>query len=73
MVLDDVLVNFDPERARAMARTLGAFAREHQLLFFTCHPSMRDLLALHAVAARVVELGSEIGHERYEAGAGDLP
>lgn len=56
LVMDDVLVNFDPERARAMAALLGDFARRHQVLFFTCHPAMRDLLLAEGHAARVVEL-----------------
>ena len=55
LVMDDVLVHFDPERARGMAEVLGVFAREHQVLFFTCHPATRDLLMQHG-AARLVEL-----------------
>ena len=55
-MLDDVLVNFDPERARAMAAVLGDFARRHQVLYFTCHPGTRDLL-MACGAARLVELG----------------
>ena len=56
LLLDDVLVNFDPERARAMAEVLGAFAREQQVLFVTCHPATRDLLVQHGQAARLLEL-----------------
>jgi hypothetical protein len=46
LVMDDVLVNFDPKRARAMARVLTAFSREQgvQVFLFTCHPGTRDLL-----------------------------
>lgn len=56
LVMDDVLVNLDPERAAAMASVLGDVARRHQVLFFTCHPATRDLLVGHGHAARVVEL-----------------
>ncbi|MDX2167460.1 MAG: hypothetical protein SF182_10370, partial [Deltaproteobacteria bacterium] len=56
LVMDDVLVNFDPERARAMAAVLGEFSRRNQILFFTCHPGMRDLLVDQGQAARVIEL-----------------
>jgi uncharacterized protein YhaN len=56
LLLDDVLVNFDPERARAMAEVLGAFAREQQVLFATCHPGTRDLLVEHGHADRLIEL-----------------
>ncbi|MGD8395450.1 MAG: hypothetical protein PVF43_08250, partial [Candidatus Eiseniibacteriota bacterium] len=48
MVMDDVLVNFDPERARRMAAVLGRHAAGHQLIYFTCHPATRDLLVEHA-------------------------
>ena len=44
VVTDDVLVNFDDARAAAMAKVLGAFADEHQLLFFTCSSRTRDLI-----------------------------
>ncbi|HEV3415627.1 MAG TPA: hypothetical protein VG056_02390, partial [Pirellulales bacterium] len=38
LVLDDVLVNFDTDRARAAAAVLRDFAADgHQLLVFTCH------------------------------------
>ena len=56
LIMDDVLVNLDPERAAAMASVLGEIARRHQVLFFTCHPSTRDLLVNRGHAARVVEL-----------------
>jgi len=56
LIMDDVLVNFDPERAAAMAAVLGEAAAQHQVLFFTCHPGMRDLLVAGGQAARVVEL-----------------
>jgi uncharacterized protein YhaN len=38
LVLDDVLVNFDPGRARAMAGAIARTASSHQVLAFTCHP-----------------------------------
>ncbi|HKH89105.1 MAG TPA: hypothetical protein VKA05_09775, partial [Acidimicrobiales bacterium] len=43
VVLDDVLVNFDPERARAVATELAASARSHQILLMTCHPHLAEL------------------------------
>ncbi len=56
LVMDDVLVNFDPPRTEAMAAELGRFAREHQVLFFTCHPTVREVLEEVGDAARVVEI-----------------
>ena len=35
----------------------GEMAKVHQLLFFTCQPSTRDLLLEAAGAARVIEMG----------------
>lgn len=56
LVLDDVFVNFDPERARAIAQVVAQFAETHQVLAFTCHPSTRDLLLSVAPEAGLVEL-----------------
>jgi uncharacterized protein YhaN len=38
LVMDDVLVNFDPQRSRAVARLLAEFSLNNQVLLFTCHP-----------------------------------
>lgn len=39
VVMDDILVNFDPERVRAAAQAISDLASEgQQVLFFTCHP-----------------------------------
>jgi len=52
MVLDDVLVNFDGQRARAAAELLVDFSRNgYQILMFTCHDHMRDLF--HSLGADV--------------------
>jgi uncharacterized protein YhaN len=58
LMLDDVLVNFDSERARRMAAVLATVAREQQVLFVTCHAELRDLLVQYGSAARVIELPS---------------
>ena len=43
LILDDVFVNFDAERARAAAETVCDFAAAgHQVLVFTCHDHIRD-------------------------------
>ncbi|HUZ02911.1 MAG TPA: AAA family ATPase [Thermomicrobiaceae bacterium] len=44
LVMDDVLVNFDPERARSVARALVDVAAVHQVLLFTCHPDTAEIL-----------------------------
>jgi len=44
LILDDVLVNFDIERARAAAQVLRDFAAQgHQMLVFTCHEHIAKL------------------------------
>jgi uncharacterized protein YhaN len=43
LVFDDILVNFDPRRARAAAEAILELAESQQILFFTCQPSTADL------------------------------
>jgi uncharacterized protein YhaN len=43
IIMDEILVNFDPHRARATADTIVELSEEHQVLFFTCHPQMAGL------------------------------
>ncbi len=38
VVMDDILVNFDPNRAKAAIEVLKDMTSTHQILFFTCHP-----------------------------------
>ena len=55
MVLDDVLVNFDADRARAAAEVLRDFAAQgYQVLMFTCHDHIRDLFHHLDVDVRVL-------------------
>ena len=52
MVLDDVLVNFDGQRARSAAEVLYDFSRNgYQILMFTCHDHIRDIF--HSLGADV--------------------
>jgi len=55
LVLDDVLVNFDAERAKAAAAVLRDFAAAgHQLIVFTCHEHiMRMFQALHVPVSQL--------------------
>ena len=49
-VMDDVLVNLDPERSEQLARLLGRVGQQAQILYFTCHPHMAKRLRELAVA-----------------------
>lgn len=53
LVLDDVLVNFDEDRALAAAETLRDFASTgHQLLIFTCHEHLAAMFRSLGVQVR---------------------
>jgi uncharacterized protein YhaN len=43
LVLDDVLIHFDDDRARAALDVLGEVARTTQVLFFTHHARLVEL------------------------------
>jgi len=45
VILDDILVNFDPGRRAGAVRLILEFAREQQVLLFSCHPEMAGLIA----------------------------
>ncbi len=66
LILDDVLVNFDTDRARAAAEVLRDFAAPaggypgHQMLVFTCHDHIAGLF--RGLKAPVCELPSNAEH-----------
>jgi uncharacterized protein YhaN len=60
VVMDDILVNFDPQRARASINTIMELADRNQILFFTCHPE---------TVAMIKELDQNIPVWRLEADA----
>lgn len=43
LVVDEILVNFDPERATYAAEAFAKVAQANQVLVFTCHPSTVEL------------------------------
>ena len=49
MLLDDPLVDMDPERQKAAAAALKAFATRRQLIVFTCHPATAALLGAQPI------------------------
>jgi uncharacterized protein YhaN len=55
LVLDDVLVNFDGERALHAAETLRTFAElGHQVMMFTCHEHIVEIF--HSIGVEVRQL-----------------
>ena len=57
VLMDDILVNFDPERMQAAVAAIGELSRQHQVLFFTCHPHMAQMLVEVDSGAKYVRLG----------------
>lgn len=56
IIVDDILVNFDPERAARTAQALVELSATNQVLVFTCQPSTVDLFRAASDGVRVVEL-----------------
>ena len=58
LVLDDVLVNFDGQRAHHAAETLRTFAElGHQVMMFTCHKHIVDIF--HSIDVEVRQLPAQ--------------
>ncbi|EMI55793.1 ATP-binding protein [Rhodopirellula sallentina] len=58
LVLDDVLVNFDGERAEHAARTLQTFAElGHQVMMFTCHDHIVEIF--HQIGVEVRQMPAQ--------------
>jgi uncharacterized protein YhaN len=65
LVMDDVLVNFDPERAKAMAKVLEDYSEKRQILLFTCHPGTIDIFKEAAPKTNEIKMeitGKSAGH-----------
>ena len=56
VVVDEVLVNFDLERAKKAAGAFGKIAESNQVLVFTCHPWIRDLFEDAVPGAGFIDL-----------------
>lgn len=49
LIMDDPLVDLDPERQKKAAELLKIYAKNKQILIFTCHPSHAELLDGHQI------------------------
>lgn len=56
LIMDDILVNFDPIRRLAAASVLAQLAETHQILYFTCHPEIVAILTEAAPTAATIPL-----------------
>lgn len=56
LLMDDVVVNFDPERRRGAVAAMAELAAMRQVIFFTCHPETAEILAAVVPGTNVVTL-----------------
>ena len=60
VIIDDILVNFDPARRKNACDAIADLAETCQVLYFTCHPeTVRDLTEA-VPGAVVMGLGGEV-------------
>ena len=55
VIVDEALVNFDPERGLRAARAFVELSQSNQVLVFTCHPTIVDLFRKAAATPGVPE------------------
>ena len=60
VVVDEALVNFDPERAHLAAESFARLSKTNQILVFTCHPATAETFAKSA-GAQVVNISQVKG------------
>jgi len=56
IVLDDIFVNFDEDRAARCLQVIQELAGRHQVLMFTCHDYMRRLVSEQLPDTQIIEL-----------------
>lgn len=56
LIMDDVLVNADPERASGLAQALAEVSKEHQVIYLTCHPLHTQILQAAQPGAQVLKM-----------------
>lgn len=49
VILDDPMVDLDPERQQAASLVLREFAKDKQLMVLTCHPRHAEMMGGHAI------------------------
>jgi len=52
LILDDPLVDMDPDRQQAAARVVRSFAEEKQVILLTCHPNHANLLGGNVITLK---------------------
>nr|HID60018.1 hypothetical protein [Desulfobacterales bacterium] len=60
VIMDDILVNFDPDRALSAARAILELSRLHQVIFFTCHPETVALFRKHDTSVPILSINANL-------------
>ena len=56
VIVDEILVNFDHERAPRAAEAFADLSKTNQVLVFTCHPAMVEMFQAASPGAQVIDL-----------------
>ncbi len=56
VVVDEVLVNFDPQRAKRAAEAFAELSQTNQVLVFTCHPTTAETITGVVPKAQVINI-----------------
>jgi uncharacterized protein YhaN len=56
LIMDDVFVNFDPQRLKQCFKVVQTLSERHQVLFFTCHPHVLQAASEIIPNVQVIEL-----------------
>lgn len=56
IIIDDIFVNFDPERFSYAGTIISEIANSNQVLYFTCHPETAEYLTKGVGDAKLIEL-----------------
>lgn len=60
VIMDDIMVNFDPDRAATTAQTIAELSKHNQVFLFTCHPQTVDLMQRHVTDSKVFSVTNGI-------------
>ena len=58
VIVDEILVNFDPDRAKRAAEAFVELSQTNQVLVFTCHPEMVKIFTSSFSDVQVIEIAS---------------
>lgn len=56
IIMDEILVNFDTNRAKAAVESIVDLSREHQIFYFTCHPMTAELFKQADPGIPIIEI-----------------